>query len=416
MSESKTYDVVVVGGGAAGVAAAVSAARSGAHVALLENHSFLGGKATTAEVGTICGLYLRNEQGLLHYASNGFAKEFEEKIKFKSRSVPVSGKNGLWFLPYHPFDFKRLCDELTLESKVDLYFHSMVSSVDTGSKKVELLTAVSYDREIVFKPGSVVDCTGEAMIPLMCGIDVVECDEYQSSAQVFTMEGLTAMDENVLSLILIREIMKGVESGRLEHRFSYVSIVPGSCKGTSVSLKIGIPEKVTNEPNKITPIELLAREMVEKVAAFLINAVPPFKNAYVSNVAPEAGVRTGRRPVGVHELQEEDVMQCKKTREGIANGSWPIEIWSLGNRVNMQYFAPDDYYQIPHGCLRSSTIDNLYFAGRHLAASNKAIASARVIGTCLSTGYAAGKMAALSVAAKPWSETIAMIRDEQVIL
>ena len=86
-------------------------------------------------------------------------------------------------------------------------------------------------------------------------------------------------------------------------------------------------------------------------------------------------------------------MSCKRTSDGIAIGTWPIEEWSNNGELKMDYFEPDKGYSIPADCLISDSLHNLYFAGKNISATSRAIASARVIGTALQTGYAAGKMA-----------------------
>jgi len=120
------------------------------------------------------------------------------------------------------------------------------------------------------------------------------------------------------------------------------------------------------------------------------------------------GIRTGRRPEGKYTLTETDVKGCRKFDDGIANGSWAIEYWGSDNKLKMEYFAEDDYYQIPKGCLMSAKFDNLFYAGKNISATEKAIASARVIGTCLQTGWAAGKLAAAGVS----NETIEKIKED----
>ncbi len=409
------YDIVVSGGGAAGIAAAVSAARSGATVALIENHSFLGGKATAANVGTVCGLYLRNQQQQLRYASNGFAREFGERLQQKSSTQALCNKDGLWFLPYKPFAFKKLCDDLVRENRIDLFLHSVVCEVKEADQRIQALKAFSYDRLISIQADAVIDCTGEAVISKLLGLPVVECDEYQAAAQVFAMEGLTEFNTGVLQLALIRDIKKAVENGRLDPDLENITIVPGSHQGGQVSIKVGIPIAVGGQLNKITPLELAAREMIEKVAVFLQSEVSGFRNAAIASTAPEIGIRTGRRAIGKSELTRQDVLGAVKHMDGIANGAWPVEHWKVGKRVQMQYFAEDDFYQVPAGCLQSDGCKNLYFAGRHLSAMNDAIASARVIGTCLATGYAAGQLASGMLNGTDQLVTIGKIRSAQVM-
>jgi hypothetical protein len=120
--------------------------------------------------------------------------------------------------------------------------------------------------------------------------------------------------------------------------------------------------------------------------------------------------------MGKYILKEQDVLQCRKFDDGIANGAWPIEFWGDEKRVRMTYFNRNDYYQIPAGCLESKAIKNLFFAGRNISATESAIASARVIGACLGTGYAAGKMAAYLASGKKRNDAISEIRKQQVLI
>lgn len=415
MIPSLRYDVVVIGGGAAGIAATAAAARNGAKVALLECHSFLGGKATAAFVGTICGLFLRNSNHQVNYASQGFAREFAEKLMYSANTKPQCNKEGLWYLPYQPFAFMKLCDNLIIEGKTDLFLHTVLSRVNRIENKIKSLHAISYDREVIFEADAIIDCSGEAMISKLAGYDVDECDEYQASAQVFYMENLLHAEPSLISLMMIREIKRAIDSAELETAYENISVVPGSHFNNQIAIKIGIPEKITNKLNKVTPVELLAREMIQTISVFLQRHVSPFKHAYVSSIAPEAGIRTGRRARGKQTITGKMVLNCEKFENGIAKGSWPIEQWGLGKRVNMQYFAEDNYYEIPAGCLMSGNCENLFFAGRHISADNEAIASARVIGTCLSTGYASGILASALAGGINLDQAIKNIRTEQVI-
>lgn len=105
---------------------------------------------------------------------------------------------------------------------------------------------------------------------------------------------------------------------------------------------------------------------------------------------------------------------CKKFDDAIANAAWPIEEWEQNVRVKMRYFNVDDFYQIPAGCLQSNQINNLFFAGRNISATDAAIASARVMGICLQTGYAAGCLAAAFAKQQPMAEASKGIQNEQL--
>jgi hypothetical protein len=158
-------------------------------------------------------------------------------------------------------------------------------------------------------------------------------------------------------------------------------------------LKIGIPIEINNKLNNLSSVELLGRKMIGELTAFLQQNSEAFKKAHISDIAPEVGIRTGKRHNGKYILTKEDVLSTSKQLISAAKGTWPIEFWEIGKRVKMDYFSLEDYYDIPLDCLKSSKIENLFFAGRNISATEDAIASARVIGTCLQTGYSAGELA-----------------------
>jgi len=409
-------DVLITGGGAAGIAAARGAYESGASVILIERHSYLGGKATAAMVGTVCGLYFRGSSNPANYVMNGFPKFFGERLRESGKTEPVSFSEGLQFLPYSPFGFKLVCDEILEECKTEVYYHTVVSSCNCRNGAIDTVEAIALDRKVIFNPKAVVDCTGEALLSTLCNLAVMEDENYQAPALVFSMENVTTDDHFKLSLEVGRQIKRALDAGVVSPVFERVSIVPGSMRNGSVYLKIGFLKRVTNEVNKASGLETFGRRTVKEVSGFLVKHVPSFQNARLGTVAPEVGIRIGRRHVGKYILQEEDVLQCRKFDDGIANGAWPIEFWGDDKRVRMTYFDMDDYYQIPSRALMSNTLNNLFFAGRNMSATENAIASARVIGTCLGTGYAAGKIAAFFALGKDMKEAVAEIRKEQVLL
>jgi hypothetical protein len=407
-------DVLVIGGGAAGIAAAIAAKRKGAKVVLLEQNSFWGGKATAAIVGTLCGLYLRNKSANSVYASNGFAKEFADQLQKLNNSTAQSNSEGLHYLPYHPFNFKYLSDSLLIDSRVDLFLHTSVTGCDTENNAIKFVNTIAFDTKIVFEPSTVIDCSGEAIISHLADIEVDESEEYQAAAQVFSVHQVESTNEMNLSLIILRELAKAVENKILLPDLAKTSIVPGSLVNNSLFLKIALPFKISPKVNSVTAIEMESRKLVAQLFSFLKSNVAAFKNALIGEIASEAGIRTGRRPIGRYTLTEDDVLTCKKFPSGIANGSWPIEYWAPGEKVKMTYFNENDYYQIPADALRSKYLNNLYFAGRNISASNEAIASARVIGTCLQTGFAAGQLAAAQKFGHSYESEIEAIRKNQL--
>jgi ribulose 1,5-bisphosphate synthetase/thiazole synthase len=407
-------DVVVLGGGSAGVAAAVAAARKGLQVVLIERNAYLGGKATAAEVGTVCGLYRFSKNEKSEYIVNGFAKEFAEKLQARSMTEPLHVPEGVHYLPYNVEAFKNICLELVNENKITVYFNAVLEHVMVEQHKIKSVHIIAAGNPFTIHLKALVDCSGDSVISQAASLPLIRSENYQAAAQVFTMKGVTGENEFKLGMIMMKALRSAIDNNLLGDFYDRVYIVQGSLKNNEVTLKIGIPLAVTYAPGNLQELSTVAHSFVKNLAAFLIKHVEAFKNASIEHIASEVGIRTGQRSTGKYLLMEEDVLSCKKIDTAIANGSWPIEIWEQNRRVRMKYFNLDDYYQVPADCLLSNSLDNLFFAGRNISATDGAIASARVMGICLQTGYAAGCMAAATALNLSLSDAIRQIQNEQL--
>ncbi|MEP7237858.1 MAG: FAD-dependent oxidoreductase [Ferruginibacter sp.] len=407
-------DVVVLGGGSAGVAAAVAASRKGLQVILIERNAYLGGKATAAEVGTVCGLYKFSKKEKSEYIVKGFAKEFAEKLRTRSQSTPLHVQEGVHYLPYDFEAFKNICLELIHENKIPVYFNAVLEHVTVEQDKIKSVHIIAAGNPVTIQLNALIDCSGDSVISQAASLPLIKSENYQAAAQVFTMQGVTEENEFKLGMIMMKALRSAIDNNVLGDFYDRVYIVQGSLKNNTVNLKIGIPLAVTYAPGNLQELETVAHSFVKNLSQFLINNVEAFKNAQVAHIAPEVGIRIGQRSTGKYILAEEDVLSCKKFNTAIANASWPIEIWEQNRRVNMRYFDLDDHYQVPAGCLQSNSLENLFFAGRNISATDGAIASARVMGICLQTGYAAGCLAAATALDLPLNDAIRQIQIEQL--
>jgi hypothetical protein len=160
----------------------------------------------------------------------------------------------------------------------------------------------------------------------------------------------------------------------------------------------------------VTAWEREARMLVDQLQRFLIGNTNACRNARFSSVAPQLGVRGGRRLSGRSRLTDEDVLGTRKSVMGVARGCWPMERWTNRPRPEMTYFNERDYYDIPLDCLRPVELDNVLVAGRCFSATCGAMSSARVIGTAMATGWAAGTAAAFKASGRAMEESVAVIR------
>ena len=407
-------DIVILGGGAAGIAAAVAASRKGLQVTLIERNAYLGGKATAAEVGTVCGLYRFSKNEKSAYIVNGFAKEFAEKLKTDSQTSPLFSSEGVHYLPYNVEAFKNIALNLINEHKITVYFNAVLEHVAVEDKMLKSVYIIASGNPVTIKLKALIDCSGDSIISEVAGLPLIKSDNYQAAAQVFTMQGVAEENESKLGMIMMKALRLAIDNNILGDFYDRVYIVQGSLKNNTVSLKIGIPLAVTYAPGNLQELRTVALGFVENLAAFLIKNVDAFKNAGIQHIAPEVGIRIGLRSTGKYILQEQDVLSCRKFDDAIANATWPIEIWEQNRRATMRYFKLDDYYQIPAGCLQSATLENLFFAGRNISATDGAIASARVMGICLQTGYAAGCIAAAAASSLSLTDAVSQIQNGQL--
>ena len=402
-SGSLSYDVVVVGGGAAGLAAAVSAARAGARTALVERYGFLGGMATAGMVSTICGLYRTSSDGPPEPLNHGLADDVARKLAAMPGCAPPIRRGRTFVLPYTPFAFACLADELTTTAPgLDVYLHSFVTGLDAAAGRIDCVRVATWERALALATRVVVDASGDAVVSHLAGAATATTplSERQLPSLVFVLQHV---DTEALGsgprVALLRSLVTAEQEGRLPKGAANLALgaspQPGEivCKLTLS----GIAEELPARRDFLTVAEQEARKRALAVAEFL-KTLPAFSRAFVSHAAPQVGVRESRRVVGRYQLTRDDVLGARKFDDGVARASWPIELWEEG-RLGATYEWLDDgaHYDIPLRCLQARDVDNLFVAGRCMSATHEALGSARVIGTCLATGEAVGRAAARRV-------------------
>jgi hypothetical protein len=262
--------------------------------------------------------------------------------------------------------------------------------------------------------GVVVDCSGEATVAALAGGDEEDGAADQVPALVFALENV---DPNLAERGLLevrRELRRAVEMGRLPALCERLSVVPGTSADGHLALKLNLAPADPARPawQQITAWEREARALVDELQRFLIENTSSFRNARPCSVAPQLGIRSGRRIRGRARLEDEDVLSARKSLVGIARGCWPMERWGSNPRPELAFLKERDYYEIPLDCLRSADLDNVLAAGRCFSAAAGAMSSARVIGTALATGWAAGTAAAFQALGRPIEMAVETIRRQ----
>lgn len=399
-SRRLSYDVVVVGGGAAGLAAAVAAARAGARTALVERYGFLGGMATAGMVSTICGLYLTSAGGGPELLNEGLAGTVARRLSAMAGCGPPTRWGRTFVLPYAPFAFACLADALVGSSAdLEVYLHAHVAGVETGGAGVEALRIATWERDVDLGAHTVVDASGDAVVAHRAGAacQTPPASERQLWSLVFVFQHVdTEVLDRERRVALLRSVAVAEAEGRLPAGSSTLTVMPSPRHGELICkvALTGLDAELSGHRDAMTAAEQEGRKRVAAVAAFL-ESTPPFARAFLSHTAPQVGVRESRRVVGRYQLTREDVLSARKFDDGVARASWPIELWEEGKiGATYEFLEDGQAYDIPLRCLRARDHDNLFMAGRCMSATHEALGSARVIGTCLAAGEAAGAAAA----------------------
>ncbi|GAB4335607.1 MAG: FAD-dependent oxidoreductase [Desulfobulbaceae bacterium] len=402
--EKHSCEVLVAGGGVAGVAAAVGAARSGARVLLVERYGFMGGMAAAALVSTICGLYPRSGKGNPEPLPGGFAAEVAARIGADGAAQPLELSGGLHVLPCAPWRMVRLADRLVREEKIGVLLHACISTVVCENTRVVEVRGMAWDRPVVIRPASVVDCTGEANLAALAGGETLRAGG-QDASVLFRVNGLDA-GEKAQRVALVRRIVRAAEQGVLPESCRNLTFAPGPVDTGSGLLQVPLAAVLGETA---TDLELRGREVIEQVVCFLERELPP-------SLRPEfpvqVGIRSGRRAAGRETLSVSQVLAGGSRPDGVARGCWPVEIWRGGRRPEVRHLPEGAWYEISAGCLTAAGLDNVFMAGRCISADEEALASARVIGTALETGFGAGVLAAFQALGRPREAAITFVRNQ----
>ncbi len=393
-------DVCVAGAGPAGLGAALAAARQGATVCLLERHGFMGGNFTAASVGTVCGLYVKEDSGF-EYVVRGIAEEMVEALTSNGQAMgPVPFQESAVLL-YLPWAAKRLFDHaVSSEERITLFLHALVSEVIVEGDRIEAVVVASKRGPVAVRAASFVDATGDADLVAFSGGEWVmgEAGRRQHASMQFVLQhaaGDVAMARGIPALSgLIAERGGSLtrDGGALIPTFR-----PGEFIGamTRVTNPDGSPLDIT-DLTQATWGELRGRELAEEAARFVIDNVPGFEGAFLADTAPNLGIRESRRVVGKYVLTGDDVRGAARFDDSIGAGAWPLEYHVVGRSTQYVHLPPGEYYQVPFRSIVPEGPVNLLVAGRCLSADPDALASIRVMAPSMAIGQAAGTWAAMS--------------------
>ncbi|MCF8037116.1 MAG: FAD-dependent oxidoreductase [Desulfobacteraceae bacterium] len=397
----KSVDAVVIGGGPAGIAAAVAAARAGRKTVLLEKAPFIGGIPVKGYMTTLCGLYKsRPGSGLPEMLHDGFAREFAGLLTDLDGVEGPFQMGRAWVLPFCPESFsaaarRLLEDQANLEVRCEARFCEAAVS----GKRIALLTYTADDKVYRVQPRTVVDASGDAVVCRAAGARLLFPDiARQVPAITFPLYNVRINEISGFPAVRWQMMIRhGVDDGDLPPGADYVDFLPSPDPGTLL-VKLNLGSLVKTDA-QIPEQELAQRANAIKahLIGFFRRCFSGFENCTTPDESSPVLHREGARGRGGYVLTNPDVLSAAKFSDAAARGCWPVEQWDENGHFSADYPAGGQYYEIPGRCLRSAEIENLFMAGRSISADSGAIASTRVIGCCMATGEAAGKLAAESL-------------------
>jgi len=396
-------DVLVVGGGAAGMGAAVAAARAGARTLLIERYGFLGGTLSAVTLGTLCGGWAIGRSGPIKLAG-GVADDLVARLERCGAALPPRRWLRNLTVPYDPAALRRVADEMVADAGAEVLLHTLVVGAHTEGRRVTAVIVENKAGRAAIVPRLVIDCSGDADLAVHAGaaFDVGADGATQFASAMFRLANV--------DVAAFQTIPREERGARLQQAVADGYDLPRTSAGLQVHPIAGVVHaNVTRVKHAggrsfdlLDPWELTAAEQEGRRQAWLYEEVlrrymPGFGGARIVDVGAQIGIRETRLVQGDRVLTEADVRGCVKPADAIACCAWPLELHGADRGTVWDFLPDDDWYGIPYGCLVAKGFDNMLVAGRHLSASHAAQASVRVGITCLALGEAAGCAAALAL-------------------
>lgn len=411
-TETLKVDVVVVGGGAAGVATATVAARNGLRVALIERHGFCGGGAVAGHSGTVCGLYEATNapgNGPVQ-AVFGFADTFITALTARGGLGEPVRYGKTWTRVHDPIVWRETADDFLSDAGVTAIHHAVATRVlIDGGDRVEGVEVWTKQGPLRILAPLTVDASGDADVVAMAGLPsfVGDNGRVQNPTMIFRLSGVdvaafrAAYGDNAIMPQAVSDMIASANAaGDFILPRAKIWLFPTTRPG---ELLCNCTRIIGADGRELNPLfwrdfaeaEIEGRRQAREYSRFFRARLTGCEASYVNDMAVQVGVRQTRQIAGVSRLRNTDVVTGSKFADGIARSPWPIELHA-GTKPKVEWLL-NDVYEVPYGCFVPEHGDGLLAAGRCLSAEHEAVASARVTAQCFAYGHAIGHAAVLAV-------------------
>lgn len=392
------YDLIVVGGGFAGVGATIAAARKGLSVLLVEKSNCLGGAASNSLVIPFGGFFSGTEDsnGNHKFYSAGIFREIIGELKKFGGNSAIQDE---WFNEEY---LKLILNRMVLESGAKILFHARLFESVTEDGKVKSIKVATKSGVTELFANYFIDTTGDADLAAFSGFPFQLGREKDGLCQGMTLcfrvcnvdtELFKKERDKVSSLY-----HKYWTENKLNDAFGWILAFPYIVSDGILHFNsTRVVKRCPVDPFELTKAEIEAREMVFVVFDFLKKNCESFKNASLTSTASEIGVRESRKIIGEYILTGEDLINLKRFPDTVAVGNFDIDIHSPSGTGNShRFFEKHEYYDIPYRSLIPKDSKNLLVAGRCISVTHEAQAAIRVMPIVCCLGEAAGLAAAIA--------------------
>lgn len=420
-------EVLVAGGGPSGIMAAKAASREGRDVLLVERNGFLGGCATMSLVVPLMTFHAGDKQIIKGYAQDlinrisdldGTIGHIDDPLGFGSSVTPVDTEI-----------YKYVAQEFLLEDNVKLLFHTEVVDIEMEEDNIDSVIVKTRSGFYKIIAERYIDATGDGDLAYLSGNPMKVGRDKDGKCQPMTMMfkvGNVDMDKIIEYAdknpdeFVIDPKLKSLEDGKRVAVSGYFNIVKEAQENGDLTFNRDrvlffelnrrgeiavnmsrVVDKISTNKFELSEATIEGRRQVFQIMDFFKKYIPGFEEAVLIESANQIGVRETRRIVGEYVLNEYDVIEGRIFEDGIAQGSWPIDIHSPdGKELIVKEMKLGTYYEIPYRSLIPKKSNNLIVTGRAISATHEALASTRVSPTCMALGQAAGIATALSLEKK----------------
>ena len=439
ITAARQADVVICGGGCAGVAAAIASGRNGAKTILLEKTSVVGGTATNGLVGPfmtcfdpkgerqiVKGIFdemirrMEEKGGAIHPSKTGQVSSYGCYIKLRHNNLT----------PFHPETLKMVMMEMLLEAGVEIRLGVTILDVEKENDEIRSIIAFDGSGLVQFEGKIIIDCTGDAFVSVKAGVpwDMEDPDEGLQPMTLFFW--IYNADDEAIEEYLNRDeenkylpYHQLIEEARARGEFSvnrnkiglYHMVNPGEWRLNTTRIQGYSPV----DENDMSRAYVDGLKQVEFLMDFF-KTLPGLEHARIAQSGACVGIRESRRIRGAYTLTEQDLIHCTRFDDAIALCSYPVDLHPAKGALTGTSYKKEktdvaEVYQIPYRVMVPQNAGNLLVAGRCVSATHEALGAIRVMPPVFAMAQAAGTAAALCVK-HGWKPETIDVKELQKVL